>query len=173
MQFEDLLHTRRSIRKFESRPVDPEAVAAILAAVEVCPTAGGLQPYEIVSVTDEEKRKELCAICFNQPYVAEAPHSLVFFADPGPSREKYGDLGADFLCIQDATVATTFAHLRAADLGVGAVWIGAFDDDKLRALVGAPEHLKPVAVLSMGYPAETPEPIERRPVSSFYHGEDF
>jgi nitroreductase len=69
--------------------------------------------------------------------------------------------------VQDATIACCFAHLAATALGLGSVWVGAFNDNFVSKAVKAPKDLKPVAILPVGYPAEKPEPTDRRKIPAF------
>ncbi|RSN74338.1 nitroreductase family protein [Candidatus Methanodesulfokora washburnensis] len=66
--------------------------------------------------------------------------------------------------IQDATIAATYAMLSATALDLGTCWVGAFDDDKVREVVGASKDLVPVAVITIGYSAERPEITGRRKI---------
>lgn len=162
MEFEELLRRRRSIRDFETRPVEPEKIRALLEAADLAPSAGNLQAYRMVVVTDRAVRRSLAEAAYGQEFVARAPVSIVFLADPGRAAGRYGERGRSLYSVQDATIACAHAHLRAADLGLGSVWVGAFDDAAVARAVGAPPGLRPVAVLPVGYPAESPPPRPRR-----------
>ncbi len=162
MEYSELLKRRRSVRSFENRPVDPAGVRAILEAADAAPSAGNLQAYRMVCVTDPRVREALAAAALGQEFVAQAPVVIVFLADPGRAAAVYGDRGRDLYSVQDATIACAHAHLRAADLGLGSVWVGTFDPGAVARAVGAPRGLVPVAVLPVGHPAETPAPSRRR-----------
>lgn len=90
-----------------------------------------------------------------QAFIREAPVVLVFFALPLGSMKKYGSRGNDLYCIQDATIACTYAQLAATDLGLGSCWVGAFDDYEVRKYLKADWSWKPVAILPIGYPTQT------------------
>jgi len=166
MEFSELLGRRRSIRAFESRPVEPGKVQAILEAADIAPSAGNLQAYRMVCVTDPQVRAALAEASFGQAFVAQAPVVIVFLADPERAARQYGDRGRSLYGVQDATIACAHAHLRAADLGLGSVWVGAFDDGAVARAVKASRDFTPVAVLPIGYPAESPRPRPRRGVKS-------
>jgi nitroreductase len=72
-------------------------------------------------------------------------------------------------CLQDATIACTFAHLAAVALGLASVWVGAFDDEGVRQAIGVGDNLLPVAILSIGYPGEQPKSTSRRSLSDLVH----
>lgn len=162
MEFERLIGKRRSVREFEDRPVEDEQVRAVLEAANSAPSAGGCQAYEIVRVEDPAVRSSLARAALDQMFIAQAPVVLVFLATPSRSSGRYGRRGRQLYCIQDATIACAFAHLRAADLGLGSVWVGAFDDDGVRRALGAPAESRPVAILPLGHPGEDPAPTPRR-----------
>lgn len=162
MEFFDVLAKRHSIRRYLPKEVEEEKVNLILEAVNTCPTAGNLQAYHVVVVRDKERRRKLARACYNQGFVEEAPVSMVFLADPGRSARRYGRRGTVLYSIQDATIAATYAMLSATALDLGTCWVGAFDDDRVREVVGAPSDLVPVAVITIGYPAERPEITSRR-----------
>jgi nitroreductase len=168
MEFADLLKLRHSVRAFEATPVEPEKLSAVLEAADSAPSAGNLQAYEIYLVTTPRIRAAL-ARAAKQSFIAEAPVLLVFFANPGRSARKYGARGKELYAPQDAAIAATYAQLRATDLGLASVWVGAFDDDAVCDAVSAPAEWVPAAILPIGYPAEEPEPSPRRSVADLLH----
>jgi nitroreductase len=52
---------------------------------------------------------------------------------------------------------------------LGTVWVGAFDEDKAANALGTPGDWRPVAILPIGYPSESPEPASRRPLEEMVH----
>jgi nitroreductase len=164
----EVIKKRRSVRAFTPQPVEPEKVAQVLAAANAAPSAGSLQGYEIFQVTREKERAALARAALDQFYVAQAPVVLVFCANPARSAAKYRERGARLYAIQDATIACTFAMLAATALGLGTVWVGAFDDAAVQRVLGR-QDLLPVAILPMGYPAEEPEPTPRRSLEELVH----
>ncbi len=161
MEFTELIRARHSVRAFEATPVEAEKLNRILELANQAPSAGNLQAYEIYHVTAARTRAAL-ARAADQSFIAEAPAILVFFANPGRSARKYGARGKELYAIQDATIAVTYAMLAATDLGLGTVWVGAFDPVKVTIATGAPPDWIPVAVLPIGYAAEIPGPTSRR-----------
>ncbi|MGD0499666.1 MAG: nitroreductase family protein [Bryobacteraceae bacterium] len=168
MDLFEVIKKRRSVRAFTPQPVEPEKVAQVLAAANAAPSAGSLQGYEIFQVTREKERAALARAALDQFYVAQAPVVLVFCANPARSAAKYRERGARLYAIQDATIACTFAMLAATALGLGTVWVGAFDDAAVQRVLGR-QDLLPVAILPMGYPAEEPEPTPRRSLEELVH----
>lgn len=162
MDFFQTVHARQSVRAYQPKPVAPEQLEAILSAANRAPSAGNLQAYEIVVVRDAGTIQQLAKTCFNQGFVAQAPVALVFCADPARSAAKYGPAGESLYCVQDATVATAYAELAAAALGLSACWVGAFAEKDIAALLKLRAGLRPVALLPIGWPAEQPPRMPRR-----------
>lgn len=170
MEFLDVLRQRRSVRSYRPEPVEEEKLKSIFDAINMAPSAGNLQAYRIIVVRDQEKRRALAKVAHDQGYVAEAPVCLVFCADPERSATKYGKRGTELYSIQDATIAGCFAMLEAVELGLATVWIGEFDEKKVREIIGV-KSIRPVAIFSLGYAAEQPQPSPRRPIEETFSGD--
>ena len=169
MDFFDVIQTRHSIRAFSGQAVEEAKLGKILDTANLAPSAGNLQSYEIFIVRTATDRKALARASFAQEFVASAPVSLVFCACPGRAAPRYGQRGTRLYAVQDATIACTFAMLTATSLGLSTVWIGAFADDQVRRAIRAPEGVDPVAVLPIGYAAESPVPRRRRAITDLAH----
>lgn len=76
-------------------------------------------------------------------------------------------------CIQDAAAATQNILLTAYSLGLGTCWIGAFDEAELKEVLNAPEGIRPVAMIPVGYPQEIPSRTDRRPLIQIIHHDTF
>jgi nitroreductase len=162
VEFNEVLEKRRSVRAYKDAPVEKAQVDRIITAVMACPTAGNLQAYRILVVTDKEKRGALAAAALGQRYVAQAPVVLVFSACADDA-SKYGRRGRELYALQDATIAMTYAHLAATAEGLGSVWIGAFDPEKVSKALDLPASLLPVAMLPIGHPADKAGKRKRKP----------
>ncbi|AKA49037.1 hypothetical protein IX51_07905 [uncultured archaeon] len=168
MQFDELLDRRRSTRAFSRDSISEDQVRSILEAANKAPSAGNLQAYGIFAVSDHDKLTDLVAAAKGQEFIAEAPICFVFCADPERSESEYGKRGRDLYSIQDATIAATFAILKAVDLGLASVWVGSFDEERVSNIIGAYK-LRPVAIIPVGHGAENPEAKPRRKLSSLVH----
>ena len=168
MELFEAIKQRYSVRAFKDTPVSEASLRAILQAANDAPTAGNLQPFEIMVVRDGEKRHRLAKTSYAQMFVAQAPVVLVFFTTDR-NREKYGQRGVEFFAVQDSAIAVAYAQLAATALGLGTCWIGAFDDAEVRAITGAPVGWRPVAILPVGEPADAPKPRERRALKDIVH----
>lgn len=169
MNYFELIEHRHSVRAFLSKPVEDDAVQAILAAASQAPSAGNMQAYEIYLVSRSSQRLALARAALGQDFIAQAPVVLVFCAHPKRSAQRYGRRGSDLYAVQDATIACTFAMLAAAALGLATVWVGAFDEGSVRQVIQAAPVHTPVAILPIGYAAESPGVTPRRPLSDLVH----
>jgi nitroreductase len=165
----EVIDERRSIRSFQRRPVEDSQIKAIIESCDKSPSAGGLQSFEIYVVKDNDNiKKLLAAAAFDQTFIAEAPTVLVFCANPSHSRFKYGERSGLY-SVQDATIAAAYAQLSAQALGLGSVWVGAFNEGEVSKILVLPEHLRPVSILPIGYPNEVPSEKVTRGAKQLIH----
>jgi nitroreductase len=157
--------TRRSIRRFEGRTVTREQLEKLLEAARWAPSAGNLQPWVFVVVTSAEARAALAAAAFGQQFVAEAP-AVVGVAAAPPEDSPYGLRGRDLYCLQDTAAAVQNILLAAHAMGLGACWVGAFDDDAVARALGLGSGERPVALVPVGFPAQEGR-SGRRPPAEF------
>jgi len=162
VEFTDLIRRRHSTRAFRPDPLPAGALDAILEAVRQAPSAGNLQAFRFAVVEDPEIKAALALAARGQTFLSDAPVILAFFSAPRESAAQYGIRGAQLYAPQDAAIAVTYAHLAAADLGLGSVWVGAFDTEKVRRILSCPAELEPVAMLPVGIPAQEPSPSTRK-----------
>lgn len=164
MEFMSVIRSRRSIRAFTSQAIEPEALTAIMKAIQSSPTAGNLQAYKVYAVESPEKIKALSKTTRGQDWIASAPVVLVFCSDPPRSETKYSERGRDLYCLVDTTIAITIAHLAAVAQGLGSTMVGAFNEAEAAKIIGARPPIQPHLMLPIGHPAEKPEPTSRRPL---------
>ena len=169
MDFFELINVRRSVRAFAAQPLADEHLQAILAAANRAPSAGNRQAYEIFVVTDVRRKTRLVEAAGGQQFLAQAPVTLAFCAHPARSAERYGRRGVALYCVQDATIACAYAQLAVTALGLASVWVGAFNEDAVRAAIGVGHDLRPVAFLPIGYAAEVPMERGRRALEDLVH----
>ena len=154
----DLLRSRRSIRKFEDRPVEAEKIGLILEAVLRSPSSRGFNPWEFVVVDDPTIIKRLStAKPHGASFLANAPLAIVVCADPGKSD----------VWVEDASIAALVLHMAATDLGLGSCWIQLrkrdYDDSTTAGeyaadVLGLPAELVVSAIMAIGYPAQQLSP---------------
>lgn len=164
MEFREVIARRRSIRRFDvKRAVSDAEITSLLEAATTAPSAGNIQPWRFFVVRSREARERL-ASALSQRWATAAPVVIVVAVDPRPSAARYGQRGEHLYCIQDTAAAIQTILLAAVDLGLGSCWVGAFDDRAVAEAVGAVPPVTPVAVLPIGYPAESASRPRRRPL---------
>lgn len=164
---------RRSIRSFKSKDVPPEIVDELLYAAAHAPSAGNIQPWEFIIVRKPEAKKKLAEAATDQFFIEEAPIVIVVCANENSSSQGYGIRGKTLYCIQDTAAAIQNILLAAYSHGLGTCWVGAFKEDGAREILNIPHGIRPVAIISIGYPAEKPSPRNIRPINQIVHYEQF
>jgi nitroreductase len=173
MELSEAIKGRRSIRAFKKQNVPEETVEKLIDAASWAPSAGNIQPWEFVIVRKPAIKKKLAQAALNQTLIEEAPVVIVVCANEKRSSMDYGLRGKTLYCIQDTAAATQNILLTAYSLGLGACWIGAFNEDEAKKAVNAPEGIRPVAIIPVGYANEVPSQRDRRPLSRIMHQESF
>tara|TARA_B100000029_G_C17497499_1_gene931483 strand:+ start:488 stop:1117 length:630 start_codon:yes stop_codon:yes gene_type:complete len=157
---------RRSTRKFSSNPVEKWKIDKILAAADTAPTAGNYQGFEIFYVTDNKKKEELVRAANNQPYV-NTPLLLVFCMNPDRIKLDFSKKVIEKFSVQDATLAAAYSQLAASALGLSSIWIGMFDENQVKKIVGT--DLRPTSLLCIGYTMKKRGPKTRRKLKDLIH----
>jgi SagB-type dehydrogenase family enzyme len=176
---ETLLH-RKSIRSFSDQPITPEQLSQLLWSVQgmadqrgrrTSPSAGALYPLEIYVLTQEgishyqpsdhslrsvragDFRRDLYAAALRQEFILEAPLTVVITAVYQRIEVKYGrDRGPRYVHIEVGHAAENLL-LQAVALGLGAVPVGAFEDDLVLKILGIPPDHRPLYLIPVGHPA--------------------
>jgi nitroreductase len=146
------IFSRRSIRKYAGDPVSEDDIQTLLEAAMAAPSASNNKPWHFVVVT---QRETLDALADAHPYgkmLSQATLCIAVCGDPAIS---------DYW-VQDCSAATENLLVAAAALGLGAVWLGVHPrDDRIgftRQILGIPENISPLNLISIGHPAEEKEP---------------
>jgi nitroreductase len=169
MEIYQAIRTRKSVRAYREQPVEQEKLERILEAGRLAPSASNRQEWRFVVVRDPAKRKLLAAAA-RQPFVGDAPVILVCCAETDRHRMRCGH--ECFLV--DVSIAIDHITLAAVAEGIGTCWIGAFDADEVRSLLGIPDGIVVVELLPLGYPVD-PAPVEksRRLISEIIHNDSW
>ncbi len=170
--FEAILN-RRSIRQFKEEIPDDEIIEKIVEAGIMAPSAGDLQSWEAIVIKDHNNKVKIALAAYVQEFIAKAPVLIVMCANKASAGARYGERGRELYCIQDAACAAQNMLLAAQGLGLGAAWIGAFAEEDVAEVLNLPEHVRPVALIPIGYPDENPEMPPRRSVKDVTHYEKY
>ena len=143
------IFNRRSIRKFKDQVVEPEKIDRLLRAAMQAPSAANQQPWEFIVVQDKEALAKLAKV---SPYAMPVAGSAVTFV----LLANKNNLKVPSAWEQDLSAATQNILLEAVHLGLGGVWFGVATADSVvenvRELFQLPDHMKPFALISVGYP---------------------
>jgi nitroreductase len=159
-----VVRQRRSIRDFEEREVPAEVVKKLAEALVWAPSAGNLQSRKFYFVTDQNLKTLIAAAALDQAFIVQAPLVVVGCADERIGHH-YGVRGVELYTIQDVACSIMGMMLVACENRLGTVWVGAFREKEVAAALGLPGHLRPVAVVPVGYHTSKPEGPPRVPVS--------
>jgi len=173
MDIFEAVYGRRSIRAFAKKDVTPTKLTKILDAGRQAPSAGNLQPWELVVVRDSKRKMALAQAAFGQYFIAEAPVVVVVCVHPARSARRYGDRGTDLYCIQDSAAFVQNMLVASYAIGLGSCWVGAFDEARAAEAIEAPDTIRPVAIIAVGSPAESPSAPRRRSLEDIVHEERF
>ena len=165
MDFHELAKSRRSIRKYRAQPVEAEKLLRVLEAARAAPSAGNRQPWHFVVIRDQATRK-LLKQTYDRDWFYGAP--VIICACGGPSISPARTDARDFRDI-DVAIAMDHLVLAAAAEGLGTCWIGAFDPEPLRRIIGIPDGIEPIVLTPLGYPDESPLGRERRKIDEIVH----
>jgi len=173
MEFYDVVKTRRSVRSYSPEMPPQEAVDRLIDAVRLSPSGSNRQPWKFILVTDPEKRKKIMIACNNQKFLEEAP-IMVVACGQGISYNRGGYMG-EMSFIMDVSIAFTHLILAARAEGLGTCWIGAFENAKIKPILGIPDGWEVVAVSPLGYPKSDvfKETDRRKPLQEVLSKDDF
>jgi nitroreductase len=161
-----LLKGRRSIRRYRPDPVPDEMIEQLLEAGRWAPSASNRQPWQFIVVRDEEILKQVAqhaAYYFIRwAHVEEAPLLIVLCGD---ARNR---IYRQFLH-EDVGLAGSQIMLQAHALGLGTCWIGGLDRKAIADVLKVPESQDIVGLLTVGFPAEDPEPTPRKLLGEIVH----
>jgi len=163
----NLLKSRRSIRVYQDKPIPQDLLLQILEAGRWAPTGANLQPWHFIVVTDPETRRKIGEVArfffIKSSHVEKAPVVLVLGFDT--RKGKYGRY--------DVTLAGGNMMTMATSLGLGTCWIGAFDEPKVKEILGIPENIEVIGLITLGYPDEKAEVPPRVELEKIIHWESW
>jgi FMN reductase (NADPH) len=180
----ELIYRHGSVRKYKPDPVSPEIVETIIAAAQRSSTSSNLQLWTAVAVTDQATRARLAQVCGNQAHIVEAPVFLAWCADLGRldrvcelrGYTQMTDYVENFLVAAlDVGIAAQTAALGAESLGLGICYIGAIRNSPKAVveLLALPNHVFPVAGMTIGWPDDRPPLRPRLPTRAVLHWEHY
>lgn len=180
----EIMKQRRTIRKYDSRMISEEMLKELLEIAARASTTGNMQLYSVIVTRTPEMKSKLAPAHFNQPMVTQAPVVLTFCADfnrfvkwcelrnaePG-----YDNFQSFLAAATDALlVAQTFCN-AAEEQGLGICYLGTttYNARQIIDALELPERVVPITTVTVGYPSQLPDQVERLPLDAVVHWESY
>jgi len=170
MDIENCILGRRSVRRYKPGRIPDEVISRGIELADTAPSAGNLQEREYIVVRDPDVRKALSSAALGQSQPMDADVVVVFCANMD-KMGNYGRRGTELYTPQDIAAAIENFLLYIYSQGYGAVWIGAFTESEVSAILDLPKYIKPLAIVPVGIPGEIPAPPPKKPLSEKVHSE--
>ena len=172
VSFAAVVKHRAMIRAYKSDPIPEEKIQRLLSYAMRAPSAGNLQPWEFIMVKNPETRAKLAKAAFDQTSITSAPVIIATCADIQRAGSKYGARGS-FYSLVDTAFASLLILLGAVEQGLGACFVGSYNPEEVVKLFALPDHVRPVGLITIGYPAESPRKpgTPKLPLSRLVHAE--
>lgn len=166
MELQEAIKNRRSIKKYLSIKIEQEKLAQILEAASLAPSAGNLQPWRFIVLTDDSKKDAVTKCCLDQAWMRLAPAHIIVCSETQRMEQFYGAKGSGSFTRDSCSAAIQNMLLTATGLGLGSCWVGAFNERTLKRELGIPDDQLIIAVITLGYPDEHPEAPPRQPMDA-------
>jgi len=185
MDVYEIMMKRRSVRQFKEEPIPEEVIGRLMDVVNNAPSGGNIQPISVILVQDREARKELAKIIGGQPWVRNAPLSMVFCIDFNRIKRWASLMDTEFkgekalphflIAYADLMCASQNVVILAQSLGLGSVYIGTIQDntEEARAYFALPEYVLPMMLLCLGYPKSVPKTMPKLNPEILIHREKY
>jgi nitroreductase len=166
VEFRELIRSRYSVRAYRKVGIPDDVLQRVLEAFALAPTAANRQSFGLVVIHTEGREEELRRVYAADWFAVQPPIVVA-----GCAALDGCWVRKDGKCYADVDVAIAMDHLilAAANEGLGTCWIGAFDAEAAREVLGLPEGVEPIALTPLGYPADSPRPKRRKPLEDLIH----
>jgi nitroreductase len=151
MNFLEIAKTRYSCRSYQPSIIENEKLMQILEAARIAPSAVNYQPWHFI-VIQEPANKEKVYEAYNREWIKTAPVLIIACGYRNLSWKRAD--GKDFLEV-DLSIAIDHITLQATELGLATCWVCNFKEAILKENLKLPENIVPVAIIPLGYPADT------------------
>lgn len=173
MDIFEVIGDRRSIRKYQDVPVEPEKIKQVLNAARLAPSWKNMQCWRFLVLTDPRRRQRLFdAFPDDNPgkkAVGMAPCLILVCADPSESGVENG---IEYY-VADSAIAFEHLCLAAHALGLGTCWMGWYDEARIKEALGIPEAIRVVGLTPLGYPDQEPKPRPRKELGEIAYFEEW
>ncbi len=172
MELDDCVKNRKSCRTYKDQKVSWELIGEILDAATYAPSAGNLQNWRFVVVTDEKKKEDIAIFCLRQMWMVQAPVIIVICNERDKVLAAYPNRG-ELYSVQNCALAAQNIMLKAEDLGLRTCWIGAFDTRAIQRTLKLPENIIPEMILTLGYGDEPGKEFYREPIDKITYFDEW
>lgn len=180
----ELLNRHVTIRKFLGRKVEPKLLDLIFYSGIRASTTGNMQTYSIIVTQDEERKRKMAPLHFNQPAVISAPVLVTFVADfnrfskwcqISKAEPGFNNFLSFFTASIDALLAAQNVCIAAEDNGLGICYLGTttYNAREIIEELKLPPLTFPVTAVAIGYPDEQPGLTDRLPPEAVVHHEEY
>jgi nitroreductase len=148
MEFMEVISKRRAIRKYKKDPIPEDKLQRLYQALRLAPSGNNRQPYRFIFVRDERVRREIVQRACHQDFLYDAPIIMVACCEPGRAF--------------DTAIAVDHLVLAATNEGLGTCWVGWFDRDAVKEILGIERNMDVPILVPIGYPDESPPARPRK-----------
>ena len=168
MKVFEAVNKRRDVRSFVDKPIAEEALLKVLEAARLAPSAMNRQEWRFIIVKDVEVRKKLAKATIGQDFIEVAP---VIIVACGIDDRRLMPNGIPYLPM-DVAIALDHITLVAVEVGLGTCWIGQFNEDEVKKILGIPIGVRVIQLMPIGYSVEGIYPKKNRlPLTSIVKNE--
>lgn len=179
-----IINSHRTIRSYKNDAIPDDILNEILQAAVRGSTTGNMQLYSIIITKDDEMKKKLAPLHFNQKMVVEAPVTLTFCADFNRfnkwcqyrnAKPGYDNLQSFSWAFIDTIIAAQNACIAAEAYQLGICYLGTttYTADKIIDVLNLPKGVVPITTITLGYPQVVPDLTDRLPVEAVIHNETY
>ncbi len=161
MSFLDIIFNRASVRRYTSEPVSEEVLRNILEAGRRAPSAMNAQPWHFIVVTEQNLKEQLS----KRRWTGFIKDTALVVVGCGEKMNHWSTI--------DVAIALQNMVIAAETQGLGSCWVGDFDQIELKEMLGIPDNLHVIAMVSFGHPAEKPAPRDKKSLEEIVHYNKF
>jgi len=155
----EAIRKRYSCRAYQDRPLEKEKLNQLLESARLAPSAKNTQDWRFVVITNKEIKRKV-AQTTNRPEIFEKAGAIIAACSNSNEVMRCGQAIGPI----DVAIALEHIALQATELGLGTCWIGSFETEKVRSILGIPTDINIIELMTVGYPADKPKTPNREPI---------
>ncbi len=155
----EVIRKRYSCRAYIDKPIEKEKLDQLFEAARLAPSAKNLQDWRFVVVSEKDKKQQVAAST-NHPEVFGKAGVMIAACSVSNEVMRCGQAVAPI----DVAIALEHICLQATQLQLATCWIGSFDPEKVRKVLGIPQDVAVIELMALGYPADEAKKPSREPM---------